>query len=71
MRVVWTPEAQQDRAEVWKYIVADKPRASARMDELFSDAAAKLARHPLLDRPGKIPGVTEFSGVPAYTPNSA
>jgi plasmid stabilization system protein ParE len=42
--VVWTPEAQQDRADVWDYIAADNPRAAARMDELFSDAAALLGR---------------------------
>ena len=28
MRVVWTPEAQQDRADVWDYIAADNPRAA-------------------------------------------
>ena len=41
MRVIWTPEAQQDRADVWDYIAADNPRAAARIDELFSDAAAR------------------------------
>ncbi len=60
MRVVWTPEAQQDRADVWEYIAADNPCAAARMDELFSDAAARLAQHPLLGRPGKIPGTREL-----------
>ncbi len=60
MRVVWTPEALQDRAEVWDYIAADNPRAAARMDELFSDAAARLADHPKLGRPGQIPGTREL-----------
>lgn len=60
MRVVWTPEAQQDRADVWEYIAADNPRAAARMDALFSDAAARLAQHPLLGQPGKIPGTREL-----------
>ncbi len=54
MRVVWTPEAQQDRADVWDYIAADN-RAAARMDEIFSDAAARLIQHPMLGKPGKIP----------------
>jgi len=40
VRVIWTPESLQDRADVWDYIAADNPRAAARMDELFSDAAA-------------------------------
>ena len=60
MRVIWTPEAQQDRAEVWDYIAADNPHAAARMDELFSDAAARLAEHPKRGTPGKIPGTREL-----------
>ena len=60
MRVIWTPEAQQDRADVWDYIAADNPRAAARMDQLFSDAAARLAEHPKLGRPGKISGTREL-----------
>ena len=60
MRVIWTPEAEQDRADVWEYIAADNPHAAARMDELFSDAAARLAEHPKLGTPGKIPGTREL-----------
>ena len=60
MRVIWTPEAQQDRADIWDYIAADKPQAAARMDELFSNAAASLAEFPMLGRPGKIPGTREL-----------
>ena len=60
MRVIWTPEAQEDRADVWDYIAADNPHAAARMDALFSDAAAGLAEHPKLGRPGKISGTREL-----------
>ncbi len=60
MKVVWTPEAQQDRAEVWDYTAADNPRAAARMDQLFSDAAARLATHPKRGRVGNIPGTREL-----------
>ena len=60
MRVIWTPEAQQDRADIWDYIAADNPRAAARIDELFSQAAARLAEHPKLGRPGKIVGTREL-----------
>ncbi|BBE08280.1 RelE/StbE family addiction module toxin [Mycoavidus cysteinexigens] len=60
MRVIWTPEAQQDRTDVWDYIAADNPRAAVQMDELFSDAAARLADHPMLGRSGKIPGTREL-----------
>lgn len=30
MSVIWTPEAEQDRADVWDYIAADNPLAAAR-----------------------------------------
>lgn len=60
MRVIWTPEAQQDRADIWDYIAADNPRAAARIDELFSQAAARLAEHPKLGRSGKIAGTREL-----------
>ncbi len=59
MRVVWTPEALQDRADVWEYITADNPRAAARMDELFTDAAARQDERPMSGRPGTIPGTRE------------
>lgn len=60
MRVVWTPEAEQDRDEVWEYIATDSMAAAARMDELFSDAAARLVDFPELGRPGKIAGTREL-----------
>lgn len=66
MKVFWTPEALQDRADVWGHIAADNPRAAARMDELFSDAAAKLAEHPKLGRAGKIAGTRELTVHESY-----
>jgi len=60
MRVVWTPEAEQDRDEVWEYISADSVAAAARMDELFSNAVAQLVDFPELGRAGKIAGTREL-----------
>ena len=60
MSVFWTPEAQQDRAEVWDYIAADNPRAAARMDALFSEAATRLSEYPKQGRAGKISGTREL-----------
>lgn len=60
MTVVWTPEAEQDRADIWDDIAADNPGAAVRMDELFSDAAARLAEHPKIGRTGKISGTREL-----------
>jgi toxin ParE1/3/4 len=60
VRIIWTPEAEQDRAVVWDYIAADNPHAAAEMDALFSNAVARLAEHPKLGMPGKIPGTREL-----------
>ncbi|AEG01117.1 type II toxin-antitoxin system mRNA interferase toxin, RelE/StbE family [Methylomonas methanica] len=60
MKVIWTPEALQDREEVWNFIALDNPQAAIRMDKLFSRAVASLADHPQLGPPGKIPGTREL-----------
>lgn len=60
MRVIWAPEALQDRNDIWDYISADNLRAAARIDELFSDAATRLANHPMLGRSGKIQGTRDL-----------
>lgn len=60
MKVVWTPEALQDRTDIWDYIAIDSPSAAARMDQLFSGSAAGLSEFPMLGRPGRIPGTREL-----------
>ena len=60
MRVIWTPEAEQDRVDIWNYVSEDKPGAAVQLDTLFSDAANSLAALPALGRPGKIPGTREL-----------
>ena len=66
MKVIWTPEAEQDRIDVWEYIAADNPHAAAKMDELFSAAAARLGKHPKLGRAGKIRGTRELIAHESY-----
>lgn len=56
MTVVWTPQAEQDRSDIWDYSAA----AAARVDQLFSLAAAKLATHPRIGKPADVPGVREL-----------
>lgn len=58
--MLWTPEAEHDRDDIWDHITADNPSAAARMDLLFSDAAAKLAELPMLGHAGKILGTREL-----------
>ncbi len=66
MRVVWTPEAQHDRADIWDYIAADNPVAAARMDQLLSDAVANLADFPMLGHEGEVPGTRELTPHKSY-----
>jgi len=58
--VIWVPEAEQDRADIFDYIAQDNLAAASRLDALFSDAADKLAAFPELGRAGEIPGTREL-----------
>jgi toxin ParE1/3/4 len=60
VRVVWAPEAEQDRDDIWFHVSAENPSADARMDELFSVEAARLGSHSKLGHPGKIAGTREL-----------
>lgn len=60
MRVFWASAAEQDRADIIDYISQNNPLAAIRMDELFTDAAGRLAAHPLLGKSGLIPGTREL-----------
>jgi len=60
VKVLWTASARQDRIDIRDYIAKDNRRAAARMDALFSKAAARLADHPHLGRPGQVPGTLEL-----------
>src|SRR3990167_10004096 len=60
MKVIWTPEALQDRLDIWEYIAADSTRAAVHMDELFSAAASTLADYPQKGRLGTVAGTREL-----------
>jgi addiction module RelE/StbE family toxin len=66
VRVVWTPEAERDRTDIWDHIAADNPFAAAKMDELFGETAARLVAHPRLGLQGKIPGTRELTPHKSY-----
>lgn len=61
MNIVWTPEAERDRAAIWNYIVARDPAAALRIDRLFGDAVAQLADFPMLDHAGELGGTRELT----------
>ncbi|WP_374943569.1 type II toxin-antitoxin system RelE/ParE family toxin [Sphingomonas sp.] len=66
MNVVWTPEARQDRAAIWNYLKSRNPDAAVRIDQLFSDAAARLVDFPMLGHPGEIAGTRELTPHRSY-----
>ena len=60
MDLFWTPEAIQDREDIYDYIEADNPMAALDLDELFEAKAALLIEHPHLGRLGRVPGTREL-----------
>ena len=60
MRVLWTPEAHEERRQIWDYIAEENPLAAARMDQRFADTVAMLSQHPEIGRPGLIIGTREM-----------
>ncbi|MDY0049471.1 MAG: type II toxin-antitoxin system RelE/ParE family toxin [Halothiobacillaceae bacterium] len=60
MTVFWASAAEQDRADIIDYISQDNPLAAIRMDELFAEAAGRLAEYPQLGKTGLIPGTREL-----------
>jgi len=61
MELFWTPEAIQDRDEIYDFIEADNPAAALALDELFEEKAGRLVDHPDLGRPGRIAGTRELA----------
>ncbi len=60
MELFWTPEAMQDREEIYDYIEADNPAAALALDELFAEKAGRLVDHLGLGRPGRVAGTREL-----------
>ena len=66
MKVIWSPEAVQDRLAIWEYLVAENPQAAIDMDERFGVAAGRLATHPMIGHSGKIQGTRELNPHESY-----
>ncbi len=60
MKLFWTPEAIQDRDDIYDHIEADNPAAALALDDLFSEKADRLVDHPDQGRPGRIVGTREL-----------
>ena len=66
MKVRWTPEARQDRVDIWDYLFARDEAAAARIDGLFSEAVAQLTDFPMLGHEGEVPGTRELTPHSSY-----
>ena len=66
MKIIWTPEAERDRAAIWDYLAARDPDAARRMDRLFSEAVGGLATFPMLGHEGEIAGTRELTAHRRY-----
>ncbi|WP_054991653.1 type II toxin-antitoxin system RelE/ParE family toxin [Pseudomonas meliae] len=60
MNLFWTPEAIQDREDIYNYIEADNPTAALDLDELFEEKAMLLVEHPNLGRLGRVRDTVEL-----------
>lgn len=60
MRVIWSPQAQEDRDRIFLDIAAHNPRAALDMDATFDETAYRLAEHPYLGHTGAIPETREI-----------
>ena len=61
MKVQWTPEAERDRTAIWDYLAARDPGAARRIDQVFSDAVARLVDFPMVGHEGEISGTRELT----------
>ncbi|MHC8369605.1 type II toxin-antitoxin system RelE/ParE family toxin [Pseudomonas sp. MDT1-85] len=45
MKIIWTPTAAQDRADIWDSLHAVNPKAAIDMDNRFRDAISRIAQY--------------------------
>jgi len=66
MKIIWTKEAAQDRADIWDYLHAVNPKAAIDMDNRFSDTLSRLAQYPESGPAGIISGTRELTPHQSY-----
>ena len=60
MRIRWLKTALRNLDEEASYIATDDPVAAGKVVERVLGAVARLAHHPAMGRPGRIPGTREL-----------
>jgi addiction module RelE/StbE family toxin len=66
VNIVWTSEAERDRAAIFDYLAVRDPPAAVRLDGLFSQAVAQLADFPMFGHVGKVAGTRELTPHRSY-----
>ena len=60
MKIIWTKQAAQDRADIWDYLHPINPKVASEMDTRLRDAIARLAHYPESGPAGVIAGTREL-----------
>lgn len=64
--LVWTDDATADLLDILDDIAARNATAADRLNALIQHAADRLPDHPLIHRPGRVPGTREAIVHPNY-----
>lgn len=66
IRLVWRPQACEDRAAIMDYIAEDNPTAALALDEDIEAKTNTLVDHPKLYKQGRMKGTREIVIRPNY-----
>jgi toxin ParE1/3/4 len=66
MNLTWLPAARRDFEAIIGYIAERDAGAAQRLKLLIQDCAERLAEHPFMYRPGRVPGTREAVVHPNY-----
>jgi len=66
VNLIWRPEARQSLLEITTYVAERNPAAAQRLHDSIVRTADRLPDHPLIHRPGRVPGTREAVVHPNY-----
>jgi len=66
MKLVWRPEAHDDRYRIMERISQDNPVAAADLDEIFESKGEVARQRPTLYRKGRVEGTREIVAASNY-----
>jgi addiction module RelE/StbE family toxin len=61
VNLFWTPQATEDRKQIFAYIFEHNEDAAEAMDKLFVEQAEYPLNCPELGKPGRVDGTREFT----------